>query len=175
MNGRDSGKEYAVPPDNPFVGEADARGEIWAYGLRNPWRCSVDRGDPVTGHGAGRLFCGDVGQDGFEEIDIIEKGGNYGWRGFEGNACFDQNVCSSCKPHKIHYNILSYDSLNKDLCFSNQTPTWFSGVVSAAIPPIDAYPHSSSFGMSVTGGYVYRGCVFPNLQGLYIFGDYSTG
>jgi hypothetical protein len=48
-------------------------------------------------------------------------------------------------------------------------------VVSEAIPPIDAYPHSPSFGMSVTGGHVYRGCAFPNLQGLYIYGDYSTG
>ena len=97
VNGRDPGLEYAVPPDNPFVGDPNARAEIYAYGLRNPWRCSLDRGDPDTGHGAGRLFCGDVGQDEFEEIDIIEKGGNYGWSGFEGNECFDRNICDSCE------------------------------------------------------------------------------
>ena len=107
MNGRDSGLEYAIPPDNPFVGDANARGEIYAYGLRNPWRCSLDRGDRDTGHGAGRLFCGDVGQDEFEEIDIIEKGGNYGWRGFEGSECFDQNICNSCEL----LNILPQDTL----------------------------------------------------------------
>ena len=95
MDRRDSEREYAIPVDNPFVNDSTARPEIYAYGLRNPWRCSLDRGDPVTGHREGRIFCGDVGQDDFEEIDIIEKGGNYGWRGFEGNLCFDQNICDT--------------------------------------------------------------------------------
>ena len=77
----DPGMEYAIPPDNPFVG-VEGDDEIYAYGLRNPWRFSFDR---LTG----RLFCGDVGQNRLEEIDIIESGGNYGWRVAEGTECFD--------------------------------------------------------------------------------------
>ena len=84
---------YTIPEDNPFVNQSQWRPEIYAYGLRNPWRCSFDRGD-ARGRGKGRLFCGDVGQNRFEEIDIIEKGGNHGWRAFEGNFCFDSNLCS---------------------------------------------------------------------------------
>ena len=91
---KDPGKEYAVPSTNPFVGISNIRPEIWAYGLRNPWRCSIDRGDRQTGEGAGRVFCGDVGQSRYEEIDIIEGGQNYGWRAFEGDSCFDENQCS---------------------------------------------------------------------------------
>ncbi len=68
-----------VPADNPFVGMPTARGEIWAYGLRNPWRFSFDRA-------TGDLWLGDVGQNGFEEVDLIERGGNYGWRVYEGNS-----------------------------------------------------------------------------------------
>ena len=83
---------YSIPKDNPFATNSTARPEIYAYGLRNPWRCSVDRGDK-NGVGKGRIFCGDVGQNKFEEIDIIEKGGNYGWRAFEGFSCFDRQLC----------------------------------------------------------------------------------
>ena len=73
---------YGVPRDNPFVGRAGARGEIWAYGLRNPWRFSFDRA-------TGRLFLADVGQNRWEEINLLEKGGNYGWRLMEGAHCFN--------------------------------------------------------------------------------------
>jgi glucose/arabinose dehydrogenase len=78
----DSGTPYVIPPDNPFVGNPSARGEIWAYGLRNPWRFSFDRG------GTHRLFAGDVGQDNYEEVDIIRRGRNYGWNIMEGSHCY---------------------------------------------------------------------------------------
>jgi len=74
------GRAYAVPPDNPFVGRSGARPEIWAYGLRNPWRYSFDP--------EGRLIVADVGQDEFEEIDIVARGDNLGWVVREGRHCF---------------------------------------------------------------------------------------
>lgn len=72
---------YRVPADNPFVGEAGARGEIWCYGLRNPWRIAFDRA-------TGDLWCGDVGQNQFEEVDRLVKGGNYGWNVLEAHELF---------------------------------------------------------------------------------------
>ncbi|KAF3823104.1 hypothetical protein GH733_010540 [Mirounga leonina] len=87
------GKRYRVPPDNPFVAEPGAHPAVYAYGVRNMWRCAVDRGDPVTRRGRGRIFCGDVGQNRFEEVDIIVKGGNYGWRAKEGFECYDRKLC----------------------------------------------------------------------------------
>jgi glucose/arabinose dehydrogenase len=68
---------YAIPPDNPFRGRADARPEIWAYGFRNPWRFCFD---PINGD----LWLADVGQDRVEEVDIVHRGGNYGWNVYEG-------------------------------------------------------------------------------------------
>ena len=77
----DRGTPYAVPSDNPFVGTAGTRPEIWAYGLRNPWRFAFDR---VTGE----MLIGDVGQNLVEEVDLGQRGGNYGWNTWEGSSCF---------------------------------------------------------------------------------------
>jgi glucose/arabinose dehydrogenase len=85
----DGGSPYAVPPDNPFVGRADARPEIWALGLRNPWRFSFDRT-------AGLLYVADVGQNAREEVSIAaasEAGVNYGWNVTEGSECFGTAAC----------------------------------------------------------------------------------
>src|SRR5262245_46637585 len=81
----DHGSPYAIPSDNPFVGQSKARPEIYALGVRNSWGISFDRG------GTHELFAADVGQNRWEEINIIVKGGNYGWRLREGFVCFDPN------------------------------------------------------------------------------------
>jgi glucose/arabinose dehydrogenase len=86
----DAGDPYAVPQDNPFVGRAGARPEIWAYGLRNPWRFAFD-------HSAGLLYIADVGQNEWEEIDVApaDRGGlNYGWNTMEGSHCFRSSSCA---------------------------------------------------------------------------------
>ncbi|XP_073656160.1 HHIP-like protein 1 isoform X3 [Tursiops truncatus] len=141
VNRNERGPLYRIPSDNPFVGDPAARPEVYALGVRNMWRCSFDRGDPASGAGRGRLFCGDVGQNKFEEVDLVERGRNYGWRAREGFECYDRKLCANT-------------SLDDVL-------------------PIFAYPHK--LGKSVTGGYVYRGCEYPNLNGLYIFGDFMSG
>ena len=83
VEGVSGDKNYRVPPDNPFVGVLSARDEIWAYGLRNPWRFSFQ----AVGEQSGTLWLGDVGQDNWEELDIIKPGRNYGWNLMEGNHC----------------------------------------------------------------------------------------
>jgi CubicO group peptidase (beta-lactamase class C family)/glucose/arabinose dehydrogenase len=130
---RDEGLKYAIPKDNPFVGQEGARGEIWAYGLRNPWRIAFDRQ-------TGTLWCADVGQDLWEEIDLIVKGGNYGWSLREGVHKFG---AKGVEPRP-------------DL-----------------VEPIWEYHHET--GKSITGGHVYRGKQFPQLNGCYLFADYVTG
>lgn len=147
----DNGSPYSVPQDNPFVGK-DALPEIWAYGLRNPWRISFDRG------GDHELFAADVGQDAFEEVDIIKKGGNYGWRIKEGFHCF--NLEDTRKP------------------LPNCPDTGANG--DPLIDPILEYKNFKAHprardaqGISITGGYVYRGKALPGWQGKYIFADWS--
>lgn len=146
----DGGEPFGIPPDNPFVGDADVRSEIWAYGLRNPWRFSFDSG------GSRRLFCGDAGQDLFEEVSIIQKGGNYGWNIREGLHCFDPNAPGTPPP---------------------QCPDTAAGG-EPLLDPIIEYPHfddqGDPVGIVVIGGFVYRGSAIPGLHGDYVFADFST-
>ncbi|KAL4237576.1 HHIP-like protein 1 [Mactra antiquata] len=86
-------KQYSIPPDNPFADGIKGLPEIYAFGVRNIWRCGKDRGDRITKHGKGRILCGDVGQGDAEEIDLIEKGANYGWKIKEGSL----DYCAGCK------------------------------------------------------------------------------
>jgi glucose/arabinose dehydrogenase len=125
---------YGIPEDNPFVG-IDGLDEIYAYGFRNPYRFSFDMQ-------TNRLFLADVGQDEWEEIDIVEKGGNYGWRILEGTHPYDLSLAD----------ILGFDieTLNKTI-----------------------HEYSHSVGKSIIGGYVYRGSLSINLEGKYVFADWS--
>jgi glucose/arabinose dehydrogenase len=136
---------YAIPPDNPFVGQAGARPEIWAYGLRNPWRDSFDR---LTGD----LYIADVGQDVQEEVDVNPAGvggRNYGWNCREGLTCSTDAPSNCTLP---------------SLCPSC--------VIGGAVDPIHAYSHD--VGCCIIGGYVYRGAAMPWLRGAYFFADYCT-
>jgi glucose/arabinose dehydrogenase len=97
--GVDGAAPYRAPADNPFVGRSGARPEIWAYGLRNPWRFSFDRA-------TGRLVLADVGQNALEEINLIERGGNYGWNVMEGTRCF--RPAEGCSPAGLLLPIAEY-------------------------------------------------------------------
>ncbi|XP_071078558.1 HHIP-like protein 1 [Haliotis cracherodii] len=92
---------YSIPPDNPFIDDPEARPEIYAYGVRNIWRCGKDRGDRQTGEGRGRIVCGDVGQSAWEEIDLVKKGANYGWNAREGFQCFNEETCGNIGPEEL--------------------------------------------------------------------------
>ncbi len=130
---------YRIPPDNPFLGGNPARDEIWAFGLRNPWRYSFD---DVARGGTGALVIADVGQNRFEEINYEPRGAsgrNYGWRNREG----------------AHDNVT-----NRPLAYQPATD------------PIFEYGRSD--GISVTGGFVYRGTrLGAAYRGRYFFADYS--
>ena len=132
----DSGSPYAIPADNPFLGQAGKRGEIWSYGERNPWRFSFD---PANGD----LYIADVGQNLWEEVDYEAagvSGRNYGWNRMEGMHCYSPST--GCDTTGITLPVVEYD-------------------------------HQA--GCSVTGGYVYRGSLHPELAGTYFYGDYCTG
>jgi glucose/arabinose dehydrogenase len=131
VNRTNGTKLYAIPADNPFA--TSGAPEIYAYGLRNPWRFSFD---PPTGE----LWAADVGQNKFEEINKVKAGKNYGWKIQEGFECY--SPATGCSKAGLEQ-------------------------------PIFAYGRTE--GVSVTGGYVYRGSAIPDLQGWYIYGDYGSG
>jgi uncharacterized repeat protein (TIGR03806 family) len=132
VNTTSTGRMYGIPSDNPFAGGTGGRPEVYAWGLRNPWRWSFDRA-------TGDLWAGDVGQNQYEEVDIIRRGGNYGWNVMEGLHCYGSATCNQA----------------------------------GLTLPVVEYDHS--LGVSITGGYVYRGSRVPWLVGSYLFGDYQSG
>ena len=144
---------YTIPSTNPFRdGAGGLCDEIWAYGLRNPWRFSFD----VS---TGDLYVGDVGQGCTEEVDYAARlspgGQNYGWRQMEGSHCFDIDDEDNCDPSGVS-------------C-PGSPPCFDPGLAL----PVAEYSHSD--GCSITGGYVYRGCRMPNVKGRYFYGDYCNG
>lgn len=155
VNRRDPGLEYGIPRGNPFAGEAAGVDEIYAYGLRNPYRFSFDRGRRGDGRGyrdrRADLYVADVGQALFEEINVVRKGGNYGWVTAEGFHCFDP-----------------FDP--------GVSPTSCAGTGPEGEPllnPIAEYNHGD--GTAVIGGFVYRGRRSSPLYGKYVFGDFTDG
>lgn len=98
---------YSVPKDNPFINKADVKPEIWAYGLRNTWRFSFDKTTK-------QLFASDVGEGTWEEIDVIKKGGNYGWRITEANHCYNPAV--GCDIKNITMPIAEYNHRDGGVC-----------------------------------------------------------
>ncbi len=142
VNHRDPGLAYAIPKDNPFFGQAGVRGEIWAYGMRNPWRMSFDRK-------TGDLWVGDVGQNKWEEIDVIQKGGNYGWPVMEGNHPY-KAAMTAVGP--LTSPVLDYPHRPQE----SDRPVSFTGAC-------------------ITGGYVYRGSKLKGFEGAYFYADYILG
>jgi glucose/arabinose dehydrogenase len=148
-NEGENGEPYAIPEDNPFVGEEGVPAEQWATGFRNPFRISFDMG------GDNELFVGDAGQNRWEEVSIVSSGGNYGWNVKEGTHCF-----STANPDQ-----------DAEECPS-ETPDG-----APLIDPVIEYQNGNQpdgLGLVVIGGYVYRGSALPQFEGDYVFGDWST-
>ena len=148
----DKGDPYSIPKDNPFYGQKNKRGEIFCYGLRNPWRFSFDR---ITND----LLIGDVGQNKWEEINWDTwdeaKGANYGWKIMEADHCFDPE--EFCDTLGLTMPIHEYPNN------------------AAYMRILMGMDESEATGCSVTGGYVFRGNKASSFYGTYIFGDYCTG
>jgi glucose/arabinose dehydrogenase len=149
---KDAGLEYGIPRDNPFA-QGGGRAEIYAWGNRNPWGLSFDRG------GQRELFEAEVGQSMWEEVNIIERGGNYGWRLREAFVAFDPE--NPIKPPE-----------NLPTKAADGTP-----LRDPIVAYMNAKGHPTATGIkgtSITGGYVYRGQALPALTGKYIFADWSV-
>ena len=147
VNNREDGKPYAIPEDNPLVEKAGLD-EQYAWGFRNPWRMSFNRGN---------LFVCDVGQFNYEEVSIVAKGGNYGWNVKEGTHCFGSA------------------NLRPITDCPNQTPESVRDG-ERLIDPIIEYPHTykgEGIGFAATGGYLYENATIPALRGKFVFGDYT--
>jgi glucose/arabinose dehydrogenase len=146
VDGRNSANgQYGIPKDNPFRGMGGGRlAEIYAYGFRNPYRFSFDRLK-------GTLFVGDVGQNDIEEVDVVRKGGNYGWPVKEGTLFFNPR--------------------DNDVGVAQRTPV--RPVPPNLIDPVAQYDTHHE-GHSVVAGYVYRGRALHGLYGRFIFGEFST-
>jgi glucose/arabinose dehydrogenase len=140
--------QYGIPSDNPFVNTPGARKEIWAYGLRNPYRMSFDTA-------TGKLIAGDVGQNDLEELDVIVAGGNYGWPLKEGTKCFD--------PAGTNVQPIEGVATNGP-CPHALPPT--------LIDPIAQYDTDTE-GVSIIAGFVYHGNNFATLRDRYVFGEFS--
>ncbi len=144
-----NGSPYSVPADNPFVG-TPAKPEIYAYGFRNPFRFSFDMA------GSNALIAGDEGQSLYEEIDVVTRGGNYGWNVKEGTHCFDTDA----------------DTIERASC--PMTDSAGKAFVDPVIEIINsANPKGGGLGIAIIGGFVYRGKALPDLDGKYIFGMLS--
>lgn len=149
----DGGDPYAIPEDNPFVGR-DGLDEIFAYGLRNPYRMSMDL------DGEYGLLVGDAGQNRWEEVNQVQLGDNLGWNIKEGTHCFD-----AANPDE-----------DADSC-PDEVGSGHPDAGAPLIGPIIEYANGNQedgLGLVVVGGVLYRGDALPDLQGKYIFGDWST-
>jgi glucose/arabinose dehydrogenase len=162
MNNAAEGKAYGIPKDNPFL-DGDAAPEVWAYGFRNPWKWSFDAA-------TGDLWAGDVGQNTLEEVDLIEKGGNYGWNAWEGDRCHSGKGpdcdLSEAGGHDGGHNG-GHDGGHNG---GHNGGHYGSG----HRLPLFTYGRDEKGGISVTGGFVYRGDAKSPYNGSFIFGDYGT-
>ena len=145
-----NGNPYAIPPDNPFVSTTGAKAEIWAFGFRNPYRFSFDMS------GSKQLFLGDAGQKLYEEIDVVTKGGNYGWNVKEGTACFNTDSNLLIRPTCPNIDPLGITLSDPVIQLKNA-----------------AHPEGGGIATVIVGGNVYRGNSIPGWQGKYIFGTFS--
>jgi glucose/arabinose dehydrogenase len=150
----DGANPYEIPSDNPFVGR-DGLDETWAYGFRNPYRFSFDMG------GNHDLLVGDAGQNLWEEVSLVTRGGNYGWNVKEGTHCFSTDNPSESPAE----------------CPDTVGPG-HPDEGAPLIDPVIEYANQQQpggLGTVVVGGHVYRGSDLPQFRGRYIFGDWSRG